>query len=815
MSFCNNLLLSKNKISYRNNIYDCNCCKCRTSNCQCSCYCKCHIQSILLPINKKNSLDNFYTEDGIKGKGKKIINHNSANNVINLCKNFESKENENINNLNKDDIINKNYQKINLIPKVKQKFKNKSSTNSSIIKQKLLNNKKSQAEFNNLLRNISDDNLNKNINIDKSDKENKNISNNALFFDNTNYNTFYNFSKLKNQTDRNNYNSKYKNTNNNISPSNSNNYLLYFMTNENFYNHKTKKIENKEINKINNKKKKEQKNDNNIINNYISESKYSKREKNNDIRDILRKYENKKINEINSSFTNMKISNFNFNYIKNGLNNKENEKLIKIYEKKIQQLEKKLIEANEKIDHLTKISIKNKSEIIKLKEDLNQKNIKLNSKIKHTYNNILGRNNDSLIINLPENFQTLKMDKDSSFIDDNSFNKTNINNMNNNYLLQEQNNSCINECKIYKKKKSSKIYKKTKRINRTLSQTNLNQIYTIENINIKLNKNIQKENKTINNNKIIYTIYPLSTVQKLLSFDLSLKYFSFKSINTTNFDDFNKNYLDSFCQEESQYNSIILFHENVLYTVIGKNSDIFYKLDPFQNTFNKICNLKNNHANGVLVNHKDTILCLSGKFNKKVEVYYKDKKAWEEMNEMNIERSFFSACIIQDKFLFCLFGYNTPTNKYLDSIEFCDISNLNKENDKCNWKYLKYKKYNLINMNICGFVSMNYKNEKIIIFGGINGLEKKPVDKFYQIILDKNKNFKENGETFIEETNRDANNIYKNKCYYFINNLVKLEENNINDENEKDYYAGFDNNFNAHVIEMKDKLIHDVYFFNK
>ena len=41
--------------------------------------------------------------------------------------------------------------------------------------------------------------------------------------------------------------------------------------------------------------------------------------------------------------------------------------------------------------------------------------------------NILGRNNDSLIIKLPENFKKFKMDKDSSFTDDNSFNKTNIN----------------------------------------------------------------------------------------------------------------------------------------------------------------------------------------------------------------------------------------------------------------------------------------------------------------------------------------------------------------------------------------------------
>ena len=563
-----------------------------------------------------------------------------------------------------------------------------------------------------------------------------------------------------------------------------------------------------------------------MINNYISESKhlrknykeskdyYDKKKTNsNNIIDIMKKYEIKKFNKKNNAYIYLETSNFDFSIIRNGLNNQENEKLIKIYEKKIQQLEKKLLEANEKIDTLTKISIDNKSEIIQLKEELNQKNTKIKNKRKYNYSNIIGRNNDSLIMKLPENFQSLKLDKESGLTDDNSFDKKNqIINQNNTYRLNQQNNSIINDGIIYKKKKSSKIFKKINGFNRTLSQTNINQLNTIENINVNLNKQFLKEKKSVNNNKIIYTIYPLSNNQKLLSFDLESKNFTFKSINSLNNNNFNKDYLESFRKEESQYNSIFLFNKNILYIVTGKNSDVFYKYDKESNNMNKICNLKNNHANGVLIHYKDKIFCLSGKFNKKVEVYYSDKKIWEEINEMNIERSFFSACIIHDKYLFCLFGYNNPTNKYLDTIEFCDISNLNKE--QLTWKYLKFRNYDLINMKLCGFVSMNYKNEKIIYFGGINGVEKKPVDKFYQIILDKNKNF-ESGKNYVEETNRKANNIYKNKCYYFINGLWKIDDKDFFEKNGMDLYAGFDNNFNVHVIQLKDKLIHDVFFFNK
>ena len=441
MNFDNNLL-NKNKITYRKNNYPCNCCNCPTSFCQCSCYCKCHIQTILLPINNKNySSNNFHTEDNTKNKGKKLVHHKSANNITKKEDKNNNKENENIN-LNVNENNNQNSQKTNLIPKIKKKIKNKSSSNPSLIKQKMLNDKKSQNEINNLLKHISRNKFNNN----QTRKENIINSNNEPSFKDINYNTFGNFSKMKNQIDINNYNTKIKNIINNRSPSN-NNYLLCFMTNEDFYNNKKKNYENQETNKIINIDDKKEKFDNNLINNYIAESNHlninkdykenndnKMQENTNDIINIMKKYETKKLIQKSNNFTNLEMIHFDISIIRNGLNNQENEKLIKIYEKKIQQLEQKLQEANEKIDNLTTISINNKSEIVQLKEELNQKNPKIKSRTKYT-NNIIGRNNDSLIIKLPENFQNLKLDKESNLTDDNTFNKVKKINQNNTYRI--------------------------------------------------------------------------------------------------------------------------------------------------------------------------------------------------------------------------------------------------------------------------------------------------------------------------------------------------------------------------------------------
>ena len=699
----------------------------------------------------------------------------------------------------------------------------------------MIKHRKSQIEFNKLRKKIFDDNSNKD-NITK----NKNTNNNSISIEEK-YKTFNNISKIKNQNEFN--NNKIK----------EHNYFSYLKNKEIFYNNNNikkneenkntnisidnkkdkllKYLVNNDNNDNNNKKEKAKNNINkNLINNYISESKHFGNNKNqnniNDIISIINKYKTNKKKVNNKSNYNLKIINFNFSFIKNELNNEENRKLIKIYEKKIQQLEQKLIEANEKINNLNDTIVNNKFEIIKLKEELNKKNNNnnINIKLSNSCTNFRNINNDSLIIKLPQNFKSKKISKESDITDNN------IHKDNSDYTFgcnNNQNNSMINECKIYKKKIYTKIYKKSNINKRTLSQPNQRIKGSIEKINIILDKlksrekytNITQKNSFDYNNKIknneqkIYTIYPLSNNQKILSFDLNTKNFLSKTINPISSNDFTKNYIESFRLEQSEYNSIHLYKNNILYIITGKNSDIFYKYNTINNTLDIICTLKNNHANGVLISHENNIFCLSGKYNKKVELYSEEKKSWEEISEMNIERSYFNACIIHDKFLFCLFGYNTPSNKYLDTIEFCDISNLSLYSNSNKWQYLNCMNNNSINMNICGFACINYLDEKIIIFGGINGIEKKPLDKIYQIYLDKN--FFEGYENNYLEEIKEINDIYQNKCYYFKSGFDIFEDNNnINNEDKKYFYAGFDNNYNVHIIKINGTISHDIHFFH-
>ena len=664
--------------------------------------------------------------------------------------------------------------------------------------------------------------INDEINYFKNLKNPNNKENENNLYNNDNYKNSDNYSKPNYQTDRNHLNQKRSNIID-YNP-NSTNYLLYFMTKGNY---QMKKDKNKKANKAMNIKNKK---DNNLINSYLSEGKYinsynelnnnkndnneNVKKKNNkkDISDIFRIYENKKIKG-NKNWLDLKISKFDIFIKENGLNNIENEKLIKIYEKKIQQLEQRLSEEIKKVNQLNKIIINDKKEIFNLKKELEEKNKNSNTKSKFNYNNIISRNNNSLIIKLPKSFQQFKVGKEESQIDDNSFDRALSNNQNNNFKLYY--NNYINKYAVYRKKISSRIYMK---INRALSQPNMNKSKLNEKFYEKLD-NIKRPlvRQKLLNNKIIYIIYPLSNSQKLLSFDMNTRKYSFKNINKSKNDNFSRNYSESFNPEDSQFNSIFLFYNNMLYIITGKNSDIFYQYDPIKNEFKQLCKLKNNHANGVLLVYENKIFCLSGKYNKKVEIYLKEKNEWIEFNEMNIERSCFSACIIQNKFIFSLFGYSTPSNKYLDTIEFCDISDYNNYSymNKCTWKYLLYKNENKLNLNICGFVSMNYKNEKIIIFGGINGIQRKSVDKFYQIILGQNFEFEDNESyNYVEEIKKQTNDIYKNNCYYFSNG-IGIFKNEIPQEKNEIMYGLFDSNYNAHIMKIKDKLIHDVYYFKK
>ena len=812
-----------------------------------------------------NSTDNINKNENIYYKNE-IFSNSLQNNTNN---NNEKNYINNVNESNK-----KSSEKIDIIPKINDyNAENENNTNYLLLrKNKIFNQQKSQIEFNKLLKEIKDyteeqsnrlyqkqinyrnenyDNF-LNDNFDKKRKTESNYYNHAQnnFYNNVNFDDINNFDgnnnniqyinkkykkneKINNLTEKNKIisymddNENNNNRKNSVNNSNSlihNNLSLSQVTNS-IFDSNNNQIHSYELYNINNNSNYENNNENNyskennnlIGQNYHTNNYFDRNDYSNENKNIIRKncntnnyfertdYPKEKNNEIY-----LKISRFEMSIKCNGMNNYENKKLIKIYEKEIQRLNQKLNDSNNKIKEFMKLLINNKNENQLLKEELNKikkelfnknKNIKDNSfKKKRVYNknNIIGRNKNSFILKLPDSFMTKNNNYDtihneSKISQKNSviINNTKIPSKENN---RNKNNSINSE--IYKKK----ISKKQKRSN---SQPNINKIdLGLNDIginNIDINKLNSQRNETKKNNKLIFIIYPNIKNLKLLTFDIEHKQFTKR--NFVDLGNFNKSFLESFRSDESQYNTIFLMHKKYLYIVTGKNSDLFYIYNPHINTINKICKLKNNHANGVLITFQYKLFCLSGKFNKKVEIYMEMKREWYELKEMNIERSFFSACIIRNKYLFCLYGYNTPTNKYLDSIEYYDINN-----DDKGWRYLKMNNPNLLKMNICGFMCLNYKDEKIIIFGGINGIEENPVNKFYQIIL--GKDFDNN--TFIEEIKRKPKDIYKNIYYYFANGYGQFE-----DKNKNIYYTAFDNNYNVHIIQLNNLISHDIYYLNK
>jgi hypothetical protein len=227
--------------------------------------------------------------------------------------------------------------------------------------------------------------------------------------------------------------------------------------------------------------------------------------------------------------------------------------------------------------------------------------------------------------------------------------------------------------------------------------------------------------------KLIYTIITQNDDIELLSFDVINHQFNI--INFVDFDNFEADFKESYHNNEEDNFSIYLNSDKSdnFYIVTGKNCDKLYKYNIETNSMKKLYTFKNNHSNGCLLYINDKIICLSGNYNKKVEMFSEKNNSLINLPEMNIERSNFSCCFVKKEYIFALFGYNFPTEQYLNTIE---IYNLNEfQNNKTNyihinddeWRFLSYKDNNSLNLFIKGHSCFNYFDEKIIFFGGFNG----------------------------------------------------------------------------------------------
>ena len=320
-------------------------------------------------------------------------------------------------------------------------------------------------------------------------------------------------------------------------------------------------------------------------------------------------------------------------------------------------------------------------------------------------------------------------------------------------------------------------------------------------LNIDKDYSVSFNKSQIISDKCIFAISSLTKSKSILCFDYETKKFSFRDY--ADFGDFQDNYIKSLenIKENQKNKSIFLTIYYYFYIITGENCDIFYVYNAVKRTIDKLCPLKNNHSNGTMLNYNDDIVCISGNYNKKVELYSQSKNEWTDLPELQVERSDFTAVLFKNKYIFCLFGFNLPTKQYLNTIEYLDIENYNLSS----WQYLKYQNENLLSIYLINSLGINYDNKKIIIVGGKNGQENISNEYFYQLII--SNNFENNKNSYIEKTNRKLKDINKNKCYLFNKGQ------NIFMDNNSLFHMAFDDDLRVHLFNVNN-MAHDVFYFN-
>ena len=308
-----------------------------------------------------------------------------------------------------------------------------------------------------------------------------------------------------------------------------------------------------------------------------------------------------------------------------------------------------------------------------------------------------------------------------------------------------------------------------------------------------------KRNISISSQKSIFTIYYKYNKISILAFDYNNKKFSFHDFS--DFGNFEENYKASLNENNTHGNNgnIFLNTENNLYIITGKKYDMLYIYDSKKKTMNKLCKLKNNHSNGKLLYYKNNIICLSGDFTKSVEIYDMSKNNWNSMADMLKERSYSGVCVLNNKYIINLFGYNTPKKKYLDDIEFYDMNN----NFEKQWKCIEC---NFV-LKIKNFFCMNNNDNKVFIVGGKKYSENsdKYNNNFIKIIFEE---YSGDIRVKIEELIGKMKDTNKNKYYSnFLDEGKKYENNN------EIFYQVFDSEFNCHVFHGNNNT-HDIFYFN-
>ena len=559
---------------------------------------------------------------------------------------------------------------------------------------------------------------------------------------------------------------------------------------------------------------------------------------------------NKNIIKENEQYK-IEINNLNNQLSESKIKNEELNKIIKDYQKEIYTLKNQMTKSkrdyslneskitinnistsNNNINYSNKKKIGKDSFIIKIPETLKRNNMNRDKKSRN--NSSTNNKNNNTLSNKALNTNRNHQDKyyniynfsntSNQISHISNYTNTNSNCLTNNDISSNNistNNIINNNKEIYVKKITTTMKKKMRkcisqklRINKYNNNLSLDNKDNLKNNNLYINysnRNKIKDNK-FNNDRYIYSLYQKDNKLVILSFDVINKEFNF--INFTDYDNFELNYNDNYQSRGDNLfnnNSIFSNNSNNMYIVTGKNTDILYMYNNKTKSMKKLCKFKNNHAKGSLLIVDDKIYCFSGNHNKKTEFYSQIQNNLCNLEEMNVERSNFSTCVFQNKYIFALFGYSYPTQQHLDTIEFYELNdnfkNEYEQGFEYGWKYFKFQNDKMHNLNIEGHICFNYNEEKIIFFGGINAEKNNSEDNIYELVINNDNLDDDNYGGYVEKIEKSLNDNYKNGYYFFGNNNRLLFE-----ENNNWILASFDNNSFLHILDINN-MIHNVYYF--
>ena len=359
---------------------------------------------------------------------------------------------------------------------------------------------------------------------------------------------------------------------------------------------------------------------------------------------------------------------------------------------------------------------------------------------------------------------------------------------NNLKLLREQNKNLLDKVKKLQEKNKSTIDIKNnlkadkkfrEKDDKNKNDLKLNSKNEAKNKFISLpeiKNDLMKNEEGINEVKIIYCLYDKNN---LLSYDFSNNEFKLKPID-------NKDFQNSYNKD---INTLLLHNNlsNKLYIISGTNNDQLFIYDLNKEKFQKYSNLKNNHMFGGLLNLKKNIICISGKFNKKVEIYNESNNKWNDKSfeELPEERAHSYYLLLNNQNIYGFYGYNYVINEYLNNIVYYDL-------DKNIWNTIME---NSLDNNFKGiknhFCYQNINDKFINILGG---------DSNYNIItIDLEK------KLIVKEDENKEDKIYD----------IFLVNNNSGYNIKNDSLTLFDQNYNVHIINELSNQYEIIKYMDK